>query len=477
MGITISGNNGTAVNASTDGSLKVSQTMDDTNAGFVTAQGEVHSGDAGQPRFVRPIDVSPDYRLRVGNDSIFWQDTFAQALLNLSKYKATESTHTKAITAGRLVFNSGSSVAAGSSVVSTWRTFPVYGSYPTYFEAWALFATAGQANCVCEMGLGIAAAASAPTDGVMFRLDAAGVWQGVINEGGSETQTNLGFTHAINTIYHFLIVVHNDRTEFWIDDILYGVQLTPTSYGSPCISNSLPLLMRQYHTGATGAAQQMQITQINITLGDLNSTRLWATMQAGMGNSCVNKSDGAAAGQTSNFALSSAPTLITVAASSMANAAYYALGGQYQINVNNAAETDCKVFSFQVPTASTVQPGKCLMLRGVHLDSIVTGAAPSTVTILQWGMALGHTAESLATVDSSSAGTRGPRRFTLGMTAFTTAAVPGTISNPPYLDLNLDAPICVEPGCYCDLLVKFVASSTGAAPVFRGTAFYNGYWE
>ena len=64
------------------------------------------------------------------------------------------------------------------------------------------------------------------------------------------------------------------------------------------------------------------------------------------------------------------------------------------------------------------------------------------------------------------------------MTAFTTASVPGSISNPSFLDLNMDAPIAVEQGTYIDLLVKFVAATTGTTlPIFRGTAFYNGYWE
>ena len=66
-------------------------------------------------------------------------------------------------------------------------------------------------------------AVTAPTDGILFRLNASGIMQGVINNGGSETTVVLtGFSPDPATMYHFLISIHNDRTEFWIDDVLYG---------------------------------------------------------------------------------------------------------------------------------------------------------------------------------------------------------------------------------------------------------------
>jgi hypothetical protein len=160
-------------------------------------------------------------------------------------------------------------------------------------------------------------------------------------------------------------------------------------------------------------------------------------------------------------------------------ATYLALGGQFSYNVMNANDnTDYILFEYQVPAASTVQPGRNLIIRGARIDTALMSAVCTTNTLIQYGLALGHTAESLATADSSSAGTRAPRRFTLGMAAFTTAQGIGSISNPPAVDLNFDAPVLVEPGCYCDLLVKFVAATTGTTlPVFRGTAFINGFWE
>ena len=114
-----------------------------------------------------------------------------------------------------------------------------------YFDMHLAFAQLPIANTVCEFGLGFASGVTAPTDGNFFRLNASGVLQGIVNNNGTETAVTLtGFTYSQNVVYHFLMIVHIDRVEFWINDRMYGAismvgQATLTS-----MSLNLPLLIR-----------------------------------------------------------------------------------------------------------------------------------------------------------------------------------------------------------------------------------------
>ena len=343
-----------------------------------------------------------------------------------------------------------------------------------YVDFTLQFAQVPQTNNVCEFGLGLASGVATPTDGVMFRLNASGIMQGVINNGGSETAVTLtGFTPTPATMYHFLISIHNDRTEFWIDNILYGATDTPKSIGSPCLSMSLPLLMRIYNSGTVTTAQRLEVSNVSITSGDQNINKLWATNMAIQGNSGANAPDGQTAGQTANYANSTIPTSATL---SNTTAGYTTLGGQWQFSAVAGAETDYALFAYLNPAGTNAIPGKNLIIRGVRIETFNMGAVVATTPhLLQWGLGFGSSGVSLATADSATTGTCAPRKITIGTQYLPIGAVIG--QNTTAIDINLDAPEVIEPGTYFHVILKMPVATATASQIIRGTCFVNGYFE
>lgn len=465
--------NGTIVSSSNP--MPTNNPQDVLVAGFTATGGEVHDGDTGAPRLVRPTDVSPDFRTRIGTDSLLWRDTFNHAQFNVSKYIGVESTMTKAIAGGKLSLNAGNSLASGAVArVQTFRTFPLFLSYALYVDMELDFSQTPVTNNVCEFGLGLASGITTPTDGAFFRLNGAGQLQGVINNNGAETVTNLpGVAIVSGLVYHALIVIANDRTEFWFDDEMLGVILTPSAIGSPCMSGSLPLLLREYNSAATSTAQRMEFAVISVTLADMESNKLWSTTMAGMGQSSINLPDGVAPGQSANNVNSTVPASATL---SNTAAGYATLGGQFQFAAVAGAETDYALFAYQVPVATAAIPGKTLVISGVHIEVFNMGAASATTpTLFQWSLGVGSTAVSLATVDSATAGTRAPRRLLLGVQSIPVAAAIGQNVTP--VDINLDAPVVCEAGTFVHIILKMPVGTATASQIIRGTVTVNGYWE
>ena len=444
-------------------------------AGHVVMASEVNAEGNGVGRLVRPTDISTDYRLRVGLDSIVYQDTFSHGQVNVSKYKVVNTTATNALTGGKWVLNNGNSVTSGQGTqIQTWAYWKFALSACLYVDFSLSFAQVPQLNNVCEFGLGLASGVTAPTDGVMFRLNASGVMQGIINNGGSETAVALtGFTPAPATMYHFLIAIHNDRTEFWINDILYGAITTPSAIGSPCLSMSLPLLMRIYNSGTVTTAQRLEVANVSITSGDQNINKLWATNMAIQGNGSAKVPDGTATGQTANYANSTIPTSATL---SNTTAGYTTLGGQWQFASVAGAETDYALFAYLNPAGTNAIPGKNLIIRGVRIETFNMGAVVATTPhLLQWGLGFGSSGVSLATTDSATAGTCAPRKITIGTQYLPIGAVIGQNTTP--IDINLDAPEVIEPGTYFHVILKMPVATATASQIIRGTCFVNGYFE
>ena len=232
-----------------DHEAQVGLNKDYNKAGFSLGGAEINSDGEGIGRVTRPMDISTDFRTRVGIDSTLFSDTFDHGTFNVTKYKGVDATMTKALANGRLVFNSGNSVTSGHATqVQTWAYFKLVLSGTLYVDLELMFAQVPQLNNVCEFGMGLATGVAAPTDAVLFRLNASGVMQGIVNNNGSETAVTLqnnGVNYVPTPVNmdHYLIIMHNDRTEFCVNDVCMGAINTPAALGSPCLSMSLPLLI------------------------------------------------------------------------------------------------------------------------------------------------------------------------------------------------------------------------------------------
>ncbi len=231
--------------------------------------------------------------------------------------------------------------------------------------------------------------------------------------------------------------------------------------------------MRCYNGAAVATAFRMEVSDVAVIGRDLANNRLWSTCRAGMEQSSINNARGAAAGQTSNYANTAAPVSATL---SNTAAGYSTLGGQFQFAAVAGAETDYALFAFQVPLPSAAAANKNLVVRGLRIETINLGAAvATTATVLQWGLGVGSTAVALNTADSATAGTRAPRRLTLGFQSFAIGAAIGSIAAP--VDVNLDAPLYVAAGTFLHVILKMPVGTATASQIIRGTVLVNGFYE
>jgi len=454
--------------------LKVNLPMVLSGAGYVLTAGEVDDGSVTGTKTIRPMDVSQDYRLRTGIDKILWQDTFNHAILNTSKYQGVTSVSTITLANGFLNLNAGNAVAATNVArVQTYKTFSIFNTYPLYVDFKAKFSTFLQANNVIEFGLGYATTTTTPTDGVFFRA-VGGQLNAVLNNNGAETSVANIFTPSPNVVYHFAITIGQDRCTFWVNDTIIASINTPSGLGSPCQSNALPLLLRNYNSGAVSTAIQLNIAQLGITLGDMDSGKDWATSMITNGQSSISAPDGATAAYTANIVNSAAPVSASL---SNTTAGYATLGGQFQWAAAAGSETDIALFAYLNPAGTAAIPGKTLIITGVKIDTFNTGVAvASTATVLQWSIGVGGTAVSLATTDSATAGTRATRRLGLGVQNLPVGSAIGSVASPN-IDIKFAAPLMVEPGSYCHIIVKLPVATATASLIIRGIVSINGYWE
>ena len=231
--------------------------------------------------------------------------------------------------------------------------------------------------------------------------------------------------------------------------------------------------MRSYNAAIVSTAFRMEVSDVAVIGHDLANNRVWSTCRAGMEQSSINNARGAAAGFTANYANSAAPTSATL---SNTAAGYTTLGGQFQFAAVAGAETDYALFGFQVTAPSAAGAGKNLVIRGVRIETANTGAAVgATATLLQWGLGVGSTAVSLATADSATAGTRAPRRLTLGMQYLPAASPIGYLAAD--IDAKLDAPIYVAAGTFVLIILKMPVGLATASQIIRGVVQINGFWE
>jgi hypothetical protein len=458
--------------------LKVNLPTVLSGAGYVLTAGEVDDGAITGTKIIRQMDVSQDYRLRTGIDKILWQDTYNHGVLNNSKYIGVTSVQTITIANGFLNLNAGNAVAATNvSRIQTYKTFSIFNTYPLYVDFKSKFSANLQANNVIEFGLGYATGTATPTDGVFFRA-IGGQLYAVINNNGSETSIANVFVPVANTVYHYAITIGQDKSTFWVNDNIVATINTPSGLGSPCQSNALPLLLRNYNSGIVPVAIQLNIAQLGITLGDMDSGKDWATSMITNGQSSISAPDGqaavAAGTYTANIVNNTAPSSIPL---SNTTAGYATLGGQFQFAAVGGAETDYALFAYLNPAGTAAIPGKTLLITGIKIDTFNTVAAvATTATVLQWAIGIGGTAVTLLTADSVTAGTRAARRLGLGVQAMPIGTAIGGMASPS-IDTKFAAPLMVEAGSYCHIILKMPIATATATEIIRGLVIINGYWE
>ncbi len=445
----------------------------EAQAGFVQLSTESDPGTLGA-RTVRPLQASRDRRLRTGIDRPTWQMTFEGT--NIAQGHISQQVTTMAIaqTGGVITLNSGNSVAtAVNARILSYRSFNLFGNYPTLVTISARLTNEQIANKTAEIGLFQATGTSAPTDGILLRWNASGELRGVINYAGVETTTAALAFPATSDTHRFTFVISLDAVEFWIDGVYYATITTPLTQPSPCSANAQPWCARVYNAGsAPSAAPTLAIGAVVISYADQSMDMPWPHMAALMGLGGYQTYPGQASGQTASYANSAAP-----ASASLSNTAagYATLGGQWQFAAVAGAETDFALFGYQVPAGSAANPGRSLVIVGVDIDAFNMGAAVATTpSLLQWSLGIGSSAVSLATADAAT--TRAPRRYNLGIQSFPIAAAIGQNADKS-IHVMFQTPLVAEPGTFVHLILKLPVGTATGSQVIRGVAGINSYWQ
>jgi hypothetical protein len=431
-----------------------------------------------------------DQRLRIGLEHILLYDPVDGAAINANIWAPTSSTLTGTQAAGQITLNAGSSATAAAYYLLTSRkVFPRFTEFPLYGQGIFKFAPTNggvyPTGVVMEFGLFNASGATAiVTDGILLRINAAGVAQIVQSYNGQEAITN--------------VVVNTDNVTAWVPNpnYWYVVELTlreakinldiqqlggedvvnmevVINYTHPAQTsiNHLPACARIYNLTAPAVAGQLWVGAINVQQMDVNSTKPWSAQMSSSGKAAY-QAPLTAFGQTANWSNSAAPTTRSLSNTTPGETT---LGGLTSWTPTTTADTDYVLFGYQVPS------GYDLFITDIVIDNTVAGAAnPATALAMEFALGINATAVSLATADSVSTPpyTLGPRRVALGQQVVPASAAIGTQATGGRIVLSLVTPLQVNSGDYVTLIMRAGQTQTAtASEVIRTSAYIGGYFE
>lgn len=472
MAVIEDGNNsGRKLFIDTENAAKVSLTSNAVTAGFV----RLLDSDG------REIITTENGALSVSTDVPLFFDQVDGNAVDTNKWVQSSSGMTIAQASGFLTLNSANAVTANAyAIVSSSKYIPLYGHLPCRASFNLKVATLPQSNMVMEFGLGLVATNAAPTDGAFFRWTAAGTFQAVTNNGGSESGSTEVLTGEFTELTGatvtlppttaeaeiFDIVIVEDQVQFFVGDVLVAEVEAPAGLAYPTNNGRLPVFARVYNGGsAPSIAPQLSIGQVIVVQEGAQFDRPWAETLAILGRGAY-QSPVTAFGQTSNHTNSFAPSSITL---SNTTPGVTALEGWFQFGAVAGAATDYCIVAYQVPT------GYQLIVHSVSIFLLNTGAIGSitTPTLFRWSLGANASAASLATADG--AGTWAPRRIPLGLQSFGLSAFIG--SQPPDIVRDLRPGVAIDSGRYMSLILQCPVGAATASQVFYGGFLVNGYYE
>lgn len=412
----------------------------------------------GGTKAISSPETTKDFRLRQVFERALDTETFNYAAQNTGKYTYANTTMTATWSAAGLTTNATSiTTTATGLTIGSYAEFPLMGATGTYVEFSAGFSALFQSNVVIDYGLFRRGAANqyAPTDGVYFRFNAAGL-QGISCYNTAETGDTgvfAGWAPTLNTKYKFTITLNEASVEYWIDDELWGTILTPAGQGQPCLSTTLPWSIRQAHPGVAGSAVQMQVTDVNVSQD--SPSMVWNAQD--MGNvlyGAYQGLSGGTMGSLANYANSAnpAPAVPTNTTAALGSG----FGGQFWETDTLAVNTDGIISSYQIPAGTIAIQGRRCYVYGVKISSYVQAVLTGGGYNAQWSLAWGHTAVSLATPEAAT--TKAPRRKPLGVQ--TVAAAAAALTQLADVARDWRAPVVVDPGQF----IQTVKKKVGTAP-------------
>lgn len=473
------------VEANASGELKVALSNTTANIGGVRNFSENDTGTITGSALLKSPEVSQDYRLRVGLDTMLFTDTFNATAQNTGNWKHNFTTMTMTQSAGFLNINAAGTSTVGNNYASlqSWRYFPLLGTSPLAVEFTGQITATPMANEVFMAGLGVTLGSSSPPlDGVWFELTSAGLKGALRYNSGAVNYVTLisdVSTIPLNSNAKYAMVIGERGIEYWIDDVLYGTQEMPNAQGQPFLTSSLPVFFQKHNAGTVGSSPNMiiKVGDVSVTLMDLNANFTWANQMASCGLGLQGMNGGAMGSPQVQWANTALPTAAAATNTTAALGAF--LGGIFQMNAPATSATDVIVASYQNPLGGMNQTPRTMKLRGIKVDCVNSGAAvATTASTFAVAVAWGSTALSLATTESASfaTGTTKARRIQpIGVITFPVGAAIGAVS--PTIQFDFEAPLVINPGEYVQVIAKPLVGTATASEVFQWIVSPNAYHE
>jgi len=440
--------------------------------------------------YLKSPETSSDYRLRVGLDTVLFNDRFNATTQNVNNWQYVFATMTAAQPgAGTVNFGvvQGTTSAHGAFMRS-FQQFPLVGTAPLAIEFVAgQFTAAMVTNEEWYMGLGLpSAAVTIPTDGVWLKLTSAGL-VGVLSHSASSVESGVLVAFGdlvVGKLNKYVIVIGEREVEFWFNDKFLGHLDIPTAVGQPFIASSLPIFMMKRNTGNVSNTNTMRVAYVTASLLDVATNKPWGHQMATAGQMGYQGQNGGTLTTTALLPNAAAATTVTGGALSQTTSLATGLGGQAGI-VAAVAGIDGMVTAFQCPLGGANQTPRNLIITGIRIDAVNIGAAvATTASILQWSVGYGAwipagTLPPLTQADTASfatATTKSWKRVPLGLQSWIVGAAIGAPAEVMEIDLG-DSPIVVHPGEWVSAIAKFIVGTATASQVIWCTVQFRSHYE
>lgn len=494
--------------SSTAGKANVTSTYDlqvrtptvEENAGFATMSSEIDDGTVLTTRYMKAPEATEDFRLRMGLDTTLFNLAFEGTNVARDRITQIDTTMTCAQTGGYLRLNSGSSVTTTQATnIRTYRTFPLFGSFPTYGEFWARSNNNSATGVITEFGFGYCATTTQQmTDGVVFRILSGGTIRGVLISSATGsgvdtatadiTTTNIPSRDGAGSFdfaefNHYVIEVNADICKFWINDALCATLKVPTGYTLPALATNQPLMARVNNIAGASAARQLDLGFLNVSQGDMNTNKPYSHVLCGLGGGAYQIQPGTASGPNVTRGAGSLgwPTSATARAAGTWTAttapATNSLGGMYTSPAISTltSDADYPIFSYQNPAGTATLPGKTLYITGVRVgEATATVAASTNSIVLTHIIGIGSTAS--ATTATEAATVVAARGTVVGAHGFTATEVLGSMKPGYTVDFS-SAPLVCYPGHYVQFIIRPFGTVTSNTLVVTGSVAFMGYFE
>lgn len=468
-----------------------------TQPGYLALAGVVSDGTGTEvPRWVRRIEASDSFRLRLGFDAPLLYDGWHGISTNIdtNKWQFVDTTFTGLLNVnGWLMFNTvsanagtyGASTGSDAALIS-YRSFNIWQDGGIRFDVTMNWQQPQNNTTFCYIGLTQKnATLTVPTDGVYFHINPLGVIQAVLANNNTssalnnETRTIINYTLLPNVSYQFTIVVDQNGAVYYINQQPVAYIATPLGANGP---TAVPSQYVRLHIGTapSGGAvlpPQVRFGPVCVTQVDTGFNKPWAHSMCAMGGNAVNTQPGFIVGVsagTNLYSPTAAPGLVVPATTLGANG----LGGYMGWLITLAvAETDLQMFAYLNPNGTVLLPGKTLYVTGLSLfgGQYTAGSGATTWEAIQYGVMVTNILNTATVTDTAS--TLAPRRFPVGFMCCAPSNVVGASYSSNLHSLQFTTPIVVPAGYYLFITLKHLSGTASGTTDVRQVCYINGYFD